>query len=127
MARKPKIDRSRAERGSYLLEWRQKKGMTLAEVCARLDYMAGEHPEYRKRLPTTGASLSRVEQGLQPWSQPILEALAEIYSADKTGDLIDMNPLKERKVVDFVARLTEREQQQVMALAKAMLENAAKG
>lgn len=33
-------------------------------------------------LDMTHASLSRIERGLQPYSQPILEALADLYGTD---------------------------------------------
>lgn len=99
-------------RRTFLREWREHRGKTQAQVVAQLEFIGGD-------LPTTTASLSRLENGKQPYSQPIIEALAEIYDVDPEY-LIARDPTKDGEVVDFVGRLDERQQQQVLALAKAM-------
>lgn len=106
----------RAFNRQYFREWRQHRSMTQAEVVARLEYIGGD-------LPTTGASLSRLENGKQPYSQPVLEALAEIYQTEPAA-LLERNPLKEGEVVDFWAALDERQRKQVMAIAKAVVAEA---
>jgi transcriptional regulator with XRE-family HTH domain len=73
--------------GSYLKEWRKFRGLTQREVVARL--VAREVND----TPATEASLSRLETGRQPYSQPIMEALSEIYGIS-VGQLIDINPLE---------------------------------
>lgn len=60
----------------YLKAWRKHRGMTQEEVVNRLAAM--DDPN----LPTTGASLSRIERGSQPWNERSLGALAEIYDCD---------------------------------------------
>jgi len=52
----------------FIREWRKAKGLTL-EVVA-------------DALKTTHASLSRIERGLQPYSQPMLQGLADLLSVD---------------------------------------------
>jgi transcriptional regulator with XRE-family HTH domain len=100
----------------YLREWRKKRGLTQEQVVGRL---AGLDDPL---LPTTAASLSRLENGKQPYSERILEALADIYDT-RAGHLLDRNPLKEGEVVDFMAHLNESQQRQVLALIEAMRQN----
>jgi transcriptional regulator with XRE-family HTH domain len=52
----------------FIREWRKAKGLTL-EVVA-------------DALKTTHASLSRIERGLQPYSQPMLQGLADLMAVD---------------------------------------------
>ena len=87
--------------------------MTQAAVVAQLEYMGGD-------LPKTAASLSRLENGKQPYSQPVLEALGEIYQTEPSH-LIDRNPKMEGEVIDFLSRLDAQAQQQVLAIAKAVI------
>ena len=97
----------------YLKEWRRKRGFTQEQVVNRL--VALDDPN----LPSTAASLSRLENGKQPYSERVLEALAFIYSTEPEH-LIGRNPFKEGDVFDFVARLDERQRQQVMAFMLAI-------
>lgn len=91
MARKSRNDR---DNRIYLREWREKKGLTQAAVAGRLEFLDDE------RLPTTAASLSRLENGKQPYSEPIINALAEIYGCEP-WELLGRDPTKEGQVVYF--------------------------
>jgi transcriptional regulator with XRE-family HTH domain len=97
----------------YLREWRKHRHLTQDQVVDRL--AALDDPN----LPSTAASLSRLENGKQPYSERILGALAEIYDT-RPGHLIERNPMKEGEVVDFLAHLNESQQRQVLALIEAM-------
>lgn len=68
----------------FLREWRTYREMTLEAVAERVGEITGEG--------LTHASLSRIERGKQPYKQPQLEALAEIYGTDP-GSLLMRNPL----------------------------------
>ena len=103
---------------SYLREWRRHRGLTQSQVLDRLAIM--EDPN----LPKTGASLSRLEAGKQPYSQRVLEALAEVYAV-KPGDLIMSNPEKEGHIIDILARLDARLLDQAMAILEALANTAA--
>jgi transcriptional regulator with XRE-family HTH domain len=107
---------------AYFREWREFRGLTQAQVCERLAFMDEGHGT----LPTTAASLSRLENGKQPYSQPVLEALAEIYST-APENLTAVNPLKEGEVVDFFGAFTPQQRQRVMAIAKAVLDTGTGG
>ena len=87
---------------SYIREWRQHRGYTQKEVIDRLRELAGgDQPDPELRVPTTEASLSRIETGTQNFSMATLEALAVVLGADDAGDLLNKNPLKEGEVVDL--------------------------
>lgn len=98
---------------TYLLEWRKFRRLTQSQVIDRLAIMDDD------RLPKAGASLSRLENGKQPYSQRILEALAEIYDCDPAS-LIGRNPFKDGEIIDLVAILSEREKAQAMAVIQAL-------
>lgn len=106
---------SMAQHRTYLREWRKFRGYTQEQVVDRIAVL--EDP----KLPGTAASLSRLERGKQPYSQRVIEALAEIYSCEP-ADLIGRNPEKEGQIVDFVAALGERERHRALALLRAMHE-----
>lgn len=91
--------------------------MTQGQVLDRLAIMDDGN------LPRTGASLSRLENGKQPYSQRILEALASIYQTEP-GHLINRNPKKEGDVIDLVARMDDRQRQQALAVLEAIAQTA---
>lgn len=103
---------------TYLKEWRAYRNKTQSQVLDMLEL--ADDP----LLPKTGASLSRLENGKQPYSQRVLEALADIYDTSPS-DLIGRNPFKEGEIVDFVSRLNERQKAQALAVLEAMSRTSA--
>lgn len=101
-------------RPTYLLAWRRRSGLTQAQLVARL--AAFEDPA----LPRTTASLSRLENGKQPYSERILNALADIYGCEP-WELIGRDPGKEGAVVDLVARLDERAQAKALGFIEGLI------
>lgn len=65
------------------------------------------------------ASLGRIENGEQPYSQPILEALAEALNVS-VASLIATDPTKEGQVIDLVRRLSEADKARAIAILEAM-------
>ena len=63
----------------YLREWRISSGLTLATVA--------------KRMNISHAQISRIERGLQPYSQSSLQGFAEIYACEPS-DLLTLDPTK---------------------------------
>jgi transcriptional regulator with XRE-family HTH domain len=70
-------------RKTFIRQWREAKDMTLEALAERV----GE-----KTDGMTHASLSRIERGLQPYSQPILEAIAEELTDGDVASLLIRNP-----------------------------------
>lgn len=101
------------ESRNYLAKWRKFRGLTQMQVLDRLAVMEDD------LLPKTGASLSRLENGKQPYSQRVLEALAEIYDCEP-ADLIGRDPDKEGKVIDLVHHMTKRQLDQAIAILEAL-------
>jgi transcriptional regulator with XRE-family HTH domain len=77
MARKPPKPRH------FIRSWRKHRGLTLEQLADRVD--------------TTHASLSRIERGLQPYNQYMLEALADALRCEP-ADLIMRDPLQEDSI-----------------------------
>ena len=67
----------------FLREWRKHADMTLEAAAEAVGEATGEG--------FTHASLSRMERGKQPYSQPVLEALAALYKTDPAS-LLMRNP-----------------------------------
>ena len=61
-------------RRTFIRQWREHRGLTLEQLADRIE--------------TTHATLSRIERGLQPYSQPLLEALAEALMTDEASLLM---------------------------------------
>lgn len=109
MARKPTYIRAWREAGGAV---RKPGGYTLDELAGRLEVLG---------VKTTAASLSRIERGIQPYSQDILEAIADALGVtveQLTGH--DPNKAGEAVVIDFVSRLGEEELRRAEAVLRAM-------
>lgn len=100
-----------AETRHYLRAWREFRHLTQQQVVDRLDGLDDE------RIPRTAATLSRIENGKNPYTERLLLALAEIYAAEP-WELIGRDPSKSGEIVDLLARLTPEGQ----ANARAMIE-----
>jgi transcriptional regulator with XRE-family HTH domain len=96
---------------TYLAAWRKHAQLTLEEVAQRLEAF--------DKVPSTAASLSRIEQGHMPYNQRLLEALAVIYGTDPAA-LISRDP-SDSSIVDIWGSLDARGRRQIEAIAKAMI------
>ena len=72
-----KIAGDRKRRRTFIKAWRKYRGMSQAQLA--------------DRLGTTNSSISRIEHGLQPYSQEVLEAIAEALMCEP-GDLLTRAP-----------------------------------
>jgi transcriptional regulator with XRE-family HTH domain len=99
--------------GPYFKEWRKFRELTQEQVLDRL--AALDDPE----LPTTAASLSRIENKKQSIHPRIIAALAEVYQVEE-DHLLGRNPFKEGVVIDFFAHMTAADQQKALAILRAV-------
>lgn len=108
------------KRRNYIREWRKKRGLTQNELLARIVELAGDKApdDPDLRVPMTGASLSRIENGIQNFTMATLVVLADALDVDEPGWLLDRNPLKEGVVISIVERLNAEQ----AAKAAEMLE-----
>lgn len=65
---------------TYIRQWRQHRNLTLEQVKERLENLHA--------IGITRTSLSRIELGKQPYSQPILEAIADVLETDPASLLM---------------------------------------
>lgn len=98
------------KRKNYIKQWRKHRGLTQKQVIDRLRELAGDdHENPELKIPTTEASLSRIENGTQNFSIATLEALAEVLEADEAGWLLDRLPV-EGEVVDLWGHRLDKEE-----------------
>lgn len=96
----PKASASRQLGKHFIKQWRNKRGLSLRQLANRLEIEPGGD------LLISHAQLQRIEQSQQPYSQPILEALAIALDCAVT-DLLEIDPTKDGEVVDLLRRLDE--------------------
>lgn len=101
----------------YFKQWRKHRGLTQDQVVNRLAAFDDE------LLPQTAASLSRIENGKQIYTQRIIEALCEVYQCE-AHELIGHNPEVEGHVIDLLAKLSEQQQRQVRLIIEALAREA---
>lgn len=98
-------------RPTHIRQWRLYRGYTLE----RLAEMVG----------TTHATLSRVERGLHPYNQELLELIAEALSTD-AASLIMRDPSKADAIWTIWEQAKPGERDQITALAETVLAFRAK-
>lgn len=101
---------------TYIRAWRKAKGFTQKDVVGRLAAID---------VQMTEASLSRIENGKQPYTQDTLEAIAAALGVERWQLLRD-EPTKQGEVVDFIAKLSEVEAARAESVLRAMFEDRAK-
>lgn len=97
----------------FIREWRKYRELTQDQLVERLAFIGGNS------VPTTAASLSRLENYKQPYSQPLLEALADILRTDE-GSLIMRNPLDPAAIWSIWDHASLGERQQITMVAEAL-------
>lgn len=89
----------------YIREWRTQQGKSLEFVASN--------------VPMDKGNLSKVERGLLPYSQEMLERIADILGTEP-GNLISRDPTKDGKVIDLVQRLNPAQLEQAQKVLSAM-------
>lgn len=85
---------------TYIKEWRERRGLSLRRLAERLEQTPGGD------LLISHTSIGRIEKGQQPYSQPILEAIAEALGVS-ASTLLEVNPEKDGDVIDITLRLNK--------------------
>lgn len=101
-------------RRTFIREWRNHRKLSQDRLVERV----------RDRLEGFSKStLSRLENAKQPYTQPILEALAWALACEET-DLINRNPLDTDalwSILDNLKKASPEERAQVSRVAEALL------
>ncbi len=92
-------------RRTFIRQWREFRNLTLEQLA--------------DRIGTTHASLSRIERGLQPYSQPTLEALAEALMTD-AASLLMRDPSDPDGIWSIWEQAKPGERRMIVDLAKTV-------
>ena len=114
MAKKvvPRFKHRPTYRKTYIREWRQMRGLSLETLAERVGERIGS---------MTHASLSRIERGLQPYSQPILEALADELTGGDVAWLLMRNPADPEGIWSIWDQAKPGQKAQIVEVAKTLL------
>jgi transcriptional regulator with XRE-family HTH domain len=96
---------------SYIRQWRENRGLTLEQLA--------------DRVGTTHASLSRIERGMQPYGQPLLEAIAEALQTDPASLLV-RNPQDPDGIWSIWDRAQPGERRMIVDIAKTLIKTGTK-
>lgn len=94
----------------FLREWRKDRGLTLEALASRIG--------------STGATVSRLERGQQPYSQPLLEALADALNC-QPADLIMRPPGAADRLKAVLDSMSEADQTRALAVIQALKDSKA--
>lgn len=122
---RPRPKKPRAWRRTFIRKWREHRGLSQDRLIERL----GADPDEPDQPFLTKASLSRIENGKQPYSQRILERLAEALNCDP-ADLLMRDPSQKDApwdVYEAVRGLPPEKQADIAKMVKAIPEPAKTG
>lgn len=105
-------------RKTYIREWRHHRGLSLRRLAERLESEPGGD------LMMSHASIGRIERGQQPYSQAVLEAIAEALGVS-VAMLLEVNPEKDGDVIDITLRLNKAPpelRKQAVSIIEALLQ-----
>lgn len=97
----------RARRPNYLRQWRKFRHLTLAGVGAEIGM--------------DGTNLGRIEKGEVPYSQDLLELLADLYGCE-VSDLLVRDPSDPEGIWSIWEQAKPAMRQQIVRVAKALVE-----
>lgn len=110
MTRRPQPQPKRAQyRRTFIRQWRDHRGLTLEQLA--------------ERVGSTHVSLSRIERGLQPYSQPLLEAIAEALQTD-VASLLMRDPSGPEDIWSVWDQAKPAERKTIVDIAKTLIKSA---
>lgn len=101
-------------RRTFIKQWRNQRGMTQEALAERVGEKIGGF---------THASIGRIENGKQPYSQPILEAIAEALNVD-VADLLMRDPSEPSAIWSIWDQAKPGERRVIEDMAAAFMERA---
>lgn len=111
MPKRIAFQKPRARRRTFFKEWRQHRGLSQEQLADRLD--------------TSVASISRIESGSQPYTQDVLEALAEALMTDPAS-LLMRNPDDPEAMWSIWEQAKKGERQLIEELARSVVKTGTK-
>lgn len=96
---------------NFIRQWRKIKGLTMDELVAK----AREHG-----LDTTQPTISRIERGVHPWSQSIIECVSTVLEVEPWELLQDPISREHAKLFQWLRGLNEKEIDQAKNILRAV-------
>lgn len=101
-----------ARRRTFFRQWREHRGLTQEQLAERLE--------------TSVASISRLESGTQPYTQDVLEALAEELHTDPAS-LLMRDPTDPEAIWSLWDQAKQGERTLIEELARSVVKTGTKG
>jgi transcriptional regulator with XRE-family HTH domain len=111
MPKRIAFQKKRARRRTFFKEWRLHRGLSQEQLADRIE--------------TSVASISRIESGTQPYTQDVLEALAEALNTDPAS-LIMRNPEEPEAMWSIWDQAKKAERQLIEELARSVVKTGTK-
>lgn len=96
----------------YIREWRKYRGLSLRRLAERMELEPGV-------ALTSHANIQRIEKNEQPYTQEILEAIADALDCAPT-DLLSVDPAKNGEVVDLLRLINDKNRDQAVRVLRAL-------
>lgn len=111
MPKRIALQTKRTRRRTFFKEWRVHRGFSQEQLADRLE--------------TSVASISRIENGTQPYTQDVLEALAEALMTDPAS-LLMRNPEDPEAMWSIWDQAKKGERQLIEELARSVVKTGTK-
>jgi len=111
MPRKARPHPKPGRRATYIRAWRKHRELTLAQLAERL--------RVELEMDISEGQLSRIERGETPYSQDVLEALAQVLRCEP-ADLIMRDPSQPDAIWSLIDGLKPIERAQAIAVIQAL-------
>jgi len=118
MPRKARPHPKPARRPTYIRAWRKHRELTLAQLADRL--------KVALEVDISEGQLSRIERGETPYSQDILEAVAQVLRCEP-ADLIMRDPTQPDAIWSLIDTLKPGERRQAVEILKALARTGTEG
>lgn len=105
MPKRIAFQRPRQRRRTFFKEWRLHRGLSQEQLA--------------ERLGTSVPSISRIEKGIQPYTQDVLEALADALMTDPAS-LLMRNPIDPEAIWSLWDAAKPGERQMIVDLARTV-------
>jgi transcriptional regulator with XRE-family HTH domain len=108
MPRRPRANPKPQRQPTFIRAWRKERGLTLAQLSDQLETL--------HELAISDGQLSRIENGKQPYSQDLLEAIADVLKTEPASLIMrdpnsraiwsvydTLSPVERKQVDDYAA------------------------
>jgi transcriptional regulator with XRE-family HTH domain len=102
----------------YIRGWREKRGVSLRKLASLLPTDSDGEPL------VSYASLSRIETGEQPFSEPILNAISDALDVPRAM-LLEMDPKKEGHILDILNGMDRKTRAQAIRMLEILAQSPA--